>query len=209
MVMLSASESSGGNFQPVSAGTHAARCVQVIDLGTQYSEYYKNWKRKILLGWEIPEEKDDDGTPRLIWKRYTASLHENAVLRQHLANWRGRDFTPEELDGFNLSSVLRAPCLITVSHRKDGNKTYADVSSVAAIMKGMQVPEPVAEVVDFDFEQWDQNVFESFSENLQATIMKSQERSEAPRQEPAFHEPHFDSDAAPDSVPGDDSDVPF
>jgi len=37
------------------------------------------------------------GEPMSISKNYTASLSDMATLREDLKNWRGRDFTPEEL----------------------------------------------------------------------------------------------------------------
>ena len=51
-----------GDFKPVPAGLHLARCYRIIDLGTQRSEYdgQENHQRKIMLGWEL-HGKDDEG----------------------------------------------------------------------------------------------------------------------------------------------------
>src|SRR5690554_5665654 len=108
---------SGKTYPPAPAGTHLAICVQVIDIGTQYSRYYDKWSHKVLIGWELPDEQNEDGEPWLVWNRYTLSLHENSALRGHLQSWRGRSFTEEELKGFHLKNILDKPCMLTITHR--------------------------------------------------------------------------------------------
>ena len=57
----------GGNDTPsyptVSVGVHKARCVRVIDLGTQQNDYQGqiSWKRQVMLIWEVPSETDNKG----------------------------------------------------------------------------------------------------------------------------------------------------
>ena len=49
----------GANEYPkVPTGVHNARCVRVIDLGTQRSDYGGNitYKRQVLVIWEIPDQ---------------------------------------------------------------------------------------------------------------------------------------------------------
>ena len=38
---------------------------------------------------------------------YTLCLHERAALRKDLESWRGRKFTEQELDGFDLEKLDR------------------------------------------------------------------------------------------------------
>jgi hypothetical protein len=177
---LIAKSSGGGDFTPAPAGTHTAVCVQCIDLGTIYSKYYDSWKPKVLLGFELIGEKNEQGEAFIVWKRYTNSLHENAVLRGHLESWRGKAFTSDELDGFALTNVLDKPCLISVSHRVDGNKTYADVGSVMALPKGTPAPKRTHDLVVFDIEDPDMEVFGTFREGLQDTIKGSKEWQDNP-----------------------------
>jgi hypothetical protein len=179
----------GGNFTPAPEGTFIARCVQVIDLGTQTSGYYKNQDgtpqkaHKVMLGWEIPGELTEDGKPFLVWKRYTASLNEKANLRAHLESWRGRKFTEDELAGFQLPRVLDAPCLINVTHSVDGNNTYANITSVMAMPKGQNAPPRFHPLVEFDLDRFDHDVFTTFSDNLKKTIDSSDERRGVPPQQ--------------------------
>jgi len=42
----------------------------------------------------------------MISKRYTMSLGEQSTLRKDLESWRGKKFTPEELQGFDLNACI-------------------------------------------------------------------------------------------------------
>lgn len=137
---LTVNGESGPSIAPVEEGTHLGVCSMLIDLGLQYSEMYKKSSRKVLIGWELPDETIDiDGEmkPRVLSKRYTANLSEKSNLRKDLASWRGRDFTPEELKAFDLKNIVGASCLITVIHSKNGEKTYANIQSIVKLPKGM------------------------------------------------------------------------
>lgn len=179
---VTVSDPGGGDFVPAPEGTHVARCVQVIDLGTQTSSYYKNddgspqKSKKVLIGWEIPGELNDKGEPFLVWHRYTQSLHEKANLRIHLQSWRGRKFTDDELKGFLLSNILDKPCLLNIVHNDSGDKTFANVSAVMALPKGQECPDRVHKLIDFDINNFDRDLFEEFSDNLKKTINNSDER---------------------------------
>ena len=47
---LIARDSGGGDYKPAPAGNHIARCVQVIDLGTQVVEYQGESKQQHKVG---------------------------------------------------------------------------------------------------------------------------------------------------------------
>ena len=137
---LTVNGESGPSIAPVEEGTHLGVCSMLIDLGLQYSEMYKKSSRKVLIGWELPDETieiDGEMKPRVLSKRYTANLSEKSNLRKDLASWRGRDFTPEELKAFDLKNIVGASCLITVIHSKNGEKTYANIQSIVKLPKGM------------------------------------------------------------------------
>jgi hypothetical protein len=135
----------GSSIDPIDAGNHHGVCVAVIDLGTQYSEMFNKSQPKIMLTWELLDFPilDEHGNPdatkgfRLISKEYTAILHEKANLYGDLVSWRGRDFTQEELEGFNVKAVLGANCLVNVVRATKGSKTYSNVAAVAKLPKGM------------------------------------------------------------------------
>lgn len=176
---LVARDTGGGDFTPAPAGMHRAVCSQVIDLGHQFSKFYGKESHKVLIGWELADETGDDGKPLMVWKRYTLSLSEKAALYGDLISWRGRAFTPQELDGFDLKNIIGAPCQLNVVHVKsdDGKVTYANVASVNPLGKGQQKPKPEKTLV-FDIDEPDMEVFGTFREKLQETIKSSSEWQE-------------------------------
>lgn len=142
--------SAKSNFEPISEGVHTAVCINIIDLGEQYSPFYKNNSRKVMITWETPDEtitRDGEEKPMIISKEYTLSLSDKASLRKDLAAWRGRDFTDQELAGFDLKNVLGKACQIQIMHNEKG---YAKIASIMSLPKGMPSMQPAAETIYFD-----------------------------------------------------------
>lgn len=136
-IVVSANESK--SFPPAPEGTHQAVCVDVIDLGMVDNSFKPGTQQhKVNIAWQINEPRDD-GKRHVVYKRYTASLNEKATLRHDLEAWRGKAFTFDELAAFDLEKLIGANCLINVQHRKsnDGTRTYANVMSIAPLIKGM------------------------------------------------------------------------
>ena len=110
---------SGGNFVPAPEGTHLAICFSAIAIGTQpetNSKYSPTFK--IMLLFELPNERierDGKSVPQMVQIEYTLSLNEKSTLRAHLSSWRGRQFTAQELEGFEVSNVVGAPALVTIT----------------------------------------------------------------------------------------------
>ncbi len=136
--------SSTANYSPCPAGAYLARCILIADLGTVQTDWQGQTKhaRKVLLSWEIldDEARRDDGEPFILSKRYTASLHEKAALRKDLASWRGRDFTAEELAGFDLKNILGQPCMLSVVHQDKDGRTFANIAAIMKTPKGSAPP---------------------------------------------------------------------
>ena len=144
-------KSTGEDFPQHPSGTTIGRCYGVVDLGTQDGGQFGP-KHQCLIIWESTELMED-GRPFSLSKYYTVSLNEKANLYGDLVAWRGRDFTPEELDAFNVQNVIGAPVMLTVIHNDKGK---ARVANVAKIMKGAPVPEPVNQTLKFSFEDKDE-----------------------------------------------------
>ena len=198
---LVAKDSGGGDYTPVPQGTHPAVCCAVIDLGTQRSDLYDKWQQKVLLGWEVDADPArTDGLPHTVWRRFTLSLHQKAGLRAVLEAWRGRQFTPEELAGFNLEAIAGTGCLVTVTHVEREGKKFSNVAGVSALPKGLTAPAATKPPTIFRVDEPDEAIFAAFSDRLKDTIRQSQEWRD--RQEGAAT---IGNDAPP---PGDD-DVPF
>jgi hypothetical protein len=127
----------GGNFQPAPEGTHAAVCVDVVDLGIVDTPFGK--RHKIVIVWQI-DETMENGKPYLVQRQYTCILTEKATLRRDLESWRGSPFNPTELEGFDVEKLIGVACLINVIHEQRNGTTYANVASVMRLPKNMTAP---------------------------------------------------------------------
>ena len=141
----------GTGIPPLDPGTYPATCCIVADLGRQVTVFDGKEKEtnQILLTWELPDEQlnyDGEMRPRWISQTFTASVNEKAKLRLWLKNWRGRDFTPQELEDFDLKNVLGAPCVITVTQTEKNGAVYSNIGGISKIMKGMEVKPPTKKV---------------------------------------------------------------
>lgn len=195
-------KNSGGDFEKAPAGMHVARCVRLIDLGTQINEKFNKEQHKIRIYWELPNTKISSGefagNPFIVQKQYTLSLNEKADLRSDLRSWRGRDFTEQELEGFDLENILDKCCFLNVVH--DGD--YANVAAITPLATGTECPPRVHDLVMFDLTRFNQQVFDGLSDRLKQTIMQSKEMQ------------HRTQGAEPESQPANppadfDDDIPF
>lgn len=131
-------------FLTLEAGSYPARCFAVIDLGLQKSSYngQEQEKDQIMLMFEIPDELieiDEEIMPRRLWLVYTKSIHEKSNLRRDLIAWRGRDFTEEELNDFDIVNLIGAPCMLSISKKERGGNVYNDIESISKLMKGVEI----------------------------------------------------------------------
>lgn len=191
IMALIATASAGADFKPTPAGVFIARCYRIIDLGTQRGEWKgkEKWSRKIVFSWELFGEEDDgtplvaeDGFPLVVSKRYTLSLGENSNLRADLKSWRGRDFTLDELNGFDVKNVLGAYCMLNITHDEKDGKTYANVASISPLPSALRnaKPDGVNDLSFFDVTEPDRPLFATLSAKLQETIQACKEWNKEP-----------------------------
>jgi len=181
----------------VEPGTYLARCFRIVDAGTLPSEIYEP-KRKLIISWELPHERievEGKDLPRSISKFYTLSLNAKSVLRKDLVAWRGRDFTAEELAGFELSKILGTACQITVIESKTGK---AKVSTVSGIPRGTLVPEVFNTKVEYSVDQGQDAAFEALPDWLKKLIPLCEEWQKPNPVDPAAD--HVEEDLQ-DNVP--------
>jgi len=208
-----ASDTGGGNFKRVPAGAYIGRCYSLIDLGTQLSngQYGEKMQHKLRIGWELFGE-DEEGNPLTIEidgkdmpltisKSYTVSLHEKAGLRKDLAAWRGKDFTDDEAKAFDVSKLLGAYCMVNVTTSESNGKTYSNVSGLTPIPGALKnaKPAPVHEVVKFDLDDPDMDVFATFHEKLQEAIKRSPEWVQIQRKGASTYAP--EAEVEEDAIP--------
>ena len=177
---------SKSNSEPVPAGIHQAVCYAIIDLGTQDPNNPKfKASRKVLIIWELPHETintPDGSKPRVISCEYTLSIGKKANLRAVLESWRGKQFTPEELSGFDLKKLLGANCQLNVIHKAgkvDPSRTYARIQGVVPLVKGMSPAKPVSDLIFWDIpENGVINIPDSIPEWIRGKIVASEEYKE-------------------------------
>jgi len=183
--MIISANSDNSDFKQVPAGMHLARCYRITDLGTQKSEYQGQVKynRKIMVQFEVHGE-DADGQPLVtdknepmsVSKRYTRSLAEKAALRADLISWRGREFTADELNSFDLKNILGAWAMLSIVKSAGQNgKEYtniANVNPVPATIKRAGLPNGHNELVEFDI---DPEVYNKLSKGVKTIIEGSPE----------------------------------
>ena len=206
------------SFTPVPTGMHLARCYRVVDLGTQKSEYLGTIKylSKVMLQFEVHGE-DENGRPMLtakgepmtISKNFTLSLAEKATLRKDLQTWRGREFTAEELRGFELKNVLGAWAMISVIKTTGNNgKEYTNIAGIMQVppqIKKAGLPDGHNKLGIFSIDEADMEMFDTFSDGLKAKIQASPEWQARNGGQPSKGE-----NAKPSSGFDDmDDDIPF
>ena len=133
------------DFQIAPAGNHRAVCYSVVDLGTQEKQYEgeTSFKHEIEIGFELSDEKMDDGRPFVISKRFTFSSSKKSNLIKMLESWRGVPFKPEDLgvNGFDIKKLIGVPCLLACVHTTTAaGKNYCVISAATPLPKGMEKP---------------------------------------------------------------------
>jgi hypothetical protein len=151
---LIVTENSGTKFPPVPQGTHQAVCYGLVDIGTHHNPKFDKSSHECIIMWEIPDERitvKDNDVPRTISKKYTLSLGEKANLYKDLISWRGKTFSQQELEGFDLKNILGVNCMLQVIHNESGGKTYANISAILPLYKGIAAKPPESKIVYFSF----------------------------------------------------------
>jgi hypothetical protein len=175
---IMAKENTGGDFKKVPPGAHFAICNMVVDLGLQEGFSGKP-QHKVYFRWEVPDERvtyKKDGQemegPCSVGCMYTLSLSEKANLRKMLENWRGKAFTQQELQGFDITAVLGKCCQIMVTHTDDGK--YANVTGVMGISRDQkpraQTSQPENPLLSYSLDNHDAKTFAALPNWLKEKI---------------------------------------
>jgi hypothetical protein len=134
----------GGTYTPAPEGTHHVVCVDVVDLGLVTSEKWGT-AHKITIVWQLEDVNPASKKRYTASKRYTLSLNSKANLCKDLESWRGKKFTREEKDGFDVEKLIGANAQIQVVHNITDDATYANVATI------MGAPKKSAKLVAQDY----------------------------------------------------------
>jgi hypothetical protein len=196
----------GQDLPPIRPGAYTAACILVADVGMSQGGRYQP-QQKVFIQWELIGQwvkiQRDGKTvelPRLIGKFYTLSLSRKARLRGDLESWRGRLFTEAELKGFDLFTILGAPCQLGIVHDQGADgKTYTNVATIMGLAQGTKKPVPESTLLRYARDE--PRDFDRLPPWLQDRIRQGEAAMPAPAE----------TDAAPSDpdAPEFDDDIPF
>jgi hypothetical protein len=180
-----AQQTNNGGGQTVPAGTHVARCYQIIHIGTIVDTYQGEEKlvNKVRLVFELPLETADFGKgeqPFSIGRDFTLSMHEKSGLRAFVQSWLGKAMSDSDAAKFDIGTLLGKEAMVSVMHRTaNTGRTYADLKGASPLAKGMACPPQVnaAFLLDYDSQDFDLR-FKMLPEWLQNKVSSSAEFSQ-------------------------------
>ena len=150
-------------YIPIPEDQHRAVCSAIVSIGLQ--ECFGAVKPQLVMRFEFPDlrvEREENGQkinePRTKWQFYTLSLNNKANLRQDMESWRGKGFTKEELEGFDVMTVLGHACQIQIIHDHSGDRIRDKIKSVSELPGDGEKPLPELEIIrysDGEIDQWD------------------------------------------------------
>ncbi len=196
-------------------GSHIARCIALIDLGTQQHPGFKGgspWAaRDVRIGFELPNalmagryKPELKGKAFRVSTTVKQSLHPSAKLRKMLKSWKGRDFTKEELENFDPKQIVGRACRLTLVESND----FVNIDGVAPLSAGEKCPKQVyaSTLLSLELDDFDQKVYDGLPEQLRNKIALS----------PEFKllvgggtdEPEYGGGDESEPEPGDDN-IPF
>jgi hypothetical protein len=123
-------------------GLHVATIVSVEDLGMVKSELYGE-QRKVRITYKIEDENGADGLPMLVFETYTASFGKKARLGMRLRSLGVNTDQP----ALDISEIVGMRINVNIVHNKSGDRTYANVDSVARIRKSSIATARLAEEI--------------------------------------------------------------
>lgn len=161
------------------AGTHVARLIQIVYLGTQHSEQYGDTFR-VRLTWELPNEKavfkeGEEPKPFVVSKETSLSMGKKSTLRPIIEGIIGVSLTDEEAYGFDVDDVLGKDCMVSITIDEGESGKYVKVNTVAPLLKGVVCPPPVNDIYILSFEKWNQDRFDKLPDFIKEKIEKSKE----------------------------------
>ena len=198
MSLIVKDDSQQSKYPQLSTGVHNARCIRVIDLGTQRNEYQGqvSWKRKVMITWEVHNKDSEE--PFEISNFYNNSLYEKANLSKDLTSWRGRPFTEDEKKGFDISNLVGKVCQLNVI---EGNNGKPKVATVLPTKDEVGIQHNKSLIFSIDqYQKGDLTIFNQLREGIRNIILQSKEL-EGQSQEDVKE--HGESDIDPDDT------VPF
>lgn len=168
------------SLPPIAPSMYPAICVGVIDIGEQYSEFYKKYSDRVVFAWDIPSltvEIDGEQKPRQISKTVTFTASKKGALRKLLSGWNGVQYTDEQFKALDLFAQIGRPCCINVVLSDDGK--YSNVDTVTPLVAGLPAPRTATPPFKWDMDEWNDAAFDALPEWARERIKKSTQYQKA------------------------------
>lgn len=134
---------SDAKYRAHEEGQFVAQCVDCIDLGDKVEDFPgtpPKLAHKCALVFRTGERNPETGEYIDIAREFTVSMGDLANLRRFLEQWRGKPYTPEQIDaGVPLHKLAGNHALITVAQRQSAKgRTYANITACVGIPQQMR-----------------------------------------------------------------------
>lgn len=189
----------------VPAGNHVARIYSIIHIGhiLEDTKWGAKNNDKCRIAWELPNEtkefKEGEGEkPLTISAEYNISFGEKAMLRKMLVGLFGAEHIKQG-EVFDIESIIGMPCMVNVVHNTKGERTFANVDSVAPLPKGFVPPEPFNKPFLLNYtDRWDEEAFEKLPDFIKDKMKQSDEYKGLKWRE---SNPEGEDEINPDDIP--------
>jgi hypothetical protein len=197
----------------------------MIHVGERDYEYQGEPKKKnsLWVYFELPNELNVFN-PELGEQPYSVNIeynhvpYETAKIMKHINSWRGKALSPQEIDDFDVSTLLEQPCMLTIVHNTSAanGKTYANIASISGMPKGIECPKQVNPSYTFDYnDNFDMIAMDkNIPQFLQDIMKQTPEWNEKMNEIPNALEPSKTTSVMPEDLedlnpPNKSNDLPF
>jgi hypothetical protein len=160
------------------AGTHLARVINIIYLGTVKGNFGESFKVRIT--WELPTEthvfkEGEEAKPFVVSREFGLAMGKKSHLRPIVEGVLGVALKDEEAYSFDVDEILGKECLLNISLEDTESGTYANVNTASKLVKGMTCPPAVNPLKVLSYEKWDQKYYDALPGFLKEKMEKTPE----------------------------------
>jgi hypothetical protein len=63
-------------------------------------------------------------------------MHKKAAIRKQIEGWRGKQFTEDDANVFDVASILGKSCMLTITDNESSGTIYSNITSIGQLPKG-------------------------------------------------------------------------
>jgi len=79
----------------------------------------------------------------------------------------------EEAKNFDVTKLIGIPCMLSVTHKESGGKTYLEVTGVSPLMKGFTIPNQITPSFELSYDNFSMEKFMTLPEFIRKKMEKS------------------------------------